>query len=47
MSDILWKNVNTGQVAVWEMNGFSVPNAGVLSTVDNRWVPLNHHFDWV
>ena len=44
-ADIVWRNVHTGQAVLWAMNGFSVDHWGVLSTVDNSWHIVNHHFD--
>src|SRR5205823_4884535 len=35
--DILWRNVNTGDVYIWLMNGNSILAAGSLGNVDLSW----------
>jgi Domain of unknown function (DUF4347)/FG-GAP-like repeat len=35
-SDILWRNTN-GSIAIWQMNGFNLASAGIISTVDSSW----------
>ena len=36
-SDILWRNINTGQVVVWFMNGLAVSGGGSPGVVTSDW----------
>ncbi len=35
-SDILWRN-NNGAVALWQMNGFNISAANIITSVDSTW----------
>ena len=35
--DILWQNVDSGQAAIWEMNGNTQIGGGPLSDPGPRW----------
>jgi hypothetical protein len=41
------RDTSSGQVAVWEMNGFSIIGGGNIVAVDMGWTIVNHHFDWI
>jgi hypothetical protein len=38
-SDILWQN-DSGEVAIWEMNGTSVIGGGSLGNPGSTWHPI-------
>src|SRR4051794_30050332 len=36
-SDLLWRNVSTNQVAIWELKGRTIANGSVILTIDPAW----------
>jgi len=38
MADILWRNIDSGDVALWLMNGFSVLSNDFITNVATSWV---------
>jgi Ca2+-binding RTX toxin-like protein len=36
-SDILWRNTNSGEAYIYQMNGLTVPNEGSVRTVSSDW----------
>ena len=38
LSDLLWRNTGTGQIAIWELNGASVKNTYALPICPTEWV---------
>ncbi|MBN1918059.1 MAG: VCBS repeat-containing protein [Verrucomicrobia bacterium] len=36
-SDILWRNTDTDEIAVWLMNGTSISSAGIVRVVSSAW----------
>jgi hypothetical protein len=38
--DLLWYNQNTGQVAVWLMNGSKILQSAIIATVPLSWYPI-------
>jgi hypothetical protein len=38
MSDVLFRDTNTGTVAMWFMNGLTIQQIGVVGVVAQSWV---------
>jgi hypothetical protein len=41
---VLWRN-DSGQVAVWDMNGATITNNHSVGSLTPDWFILNHRYD--